>query len=346
MNRIVENLNNVARQLSLLATQSKVRVAFYTVQSRFHCQYEPKLVEIDGVEFRSVTPEELGGAGDPFDVILIGCHNSNEDRLFFELRRRARASLFVAWMWDNHHHHVNNLRTAISTDVVLVSHWFDRFPMMSQGTVLGPHLPLPTRQWSPEGLEACYPDGLPVSRRDELFGGFGAYSFTPERMAFLQGCQTTLKRHSITLVRDIGQYFERPYADRLREWVDHKVHLIAPVNRDVSCRLFEALAVGQIPIVADDMPDLDVVIPPAIQAQLPVLRFRPNSVDSALDAYREALRRFDAEGQAGVTRRQRFACDHNSVGSRLAACARMIRGYKNLVLVDSDGVLGVAVQTG
>lgn len=346
MNRIVGNLNHVAQQLSQLSGQERVRTAFYTVQRPYFCPHEPKRLEAHGVEFTFVTSEELGDTANDFDIIIIGCHNSSEDRLFFELRRRAGASLFMAWLWDNHHHHVNNLRTAISADVVLVSHWFDRFAMMSQATVLGPHLPLPTRQWSGPGIASVYPASLPVQRRDELFGGFGMYSFTPERMAFLNGCQSTLPSHAISMVRNIKDYFDRPYEDRLREWAAHKVHLIVPVNRDVSTRLFEALAVGQIPIVSDDMPDLDLVVTPDIQARLPVLRFSPNSVESALGAYREALRRFDAEGSDGIERRRRYACEQNGLPARLAAFARMIRDYRNLVLVDSHGVLGVAVQTG
>lgn len=115
-----------------------------------------------------------------------------------------------------------------------------------------------------------------------------------------------------------------------------------PIAADLSTRVFEALITGQIPLVPIDVTDLDRVVPPALQASLPIIRFQPNSSDSAAAAWREALARFDAEGAAGVTRRYLYAREHHCLTVRLARFADFLRQPGEFAL-DSDG-LGVRWQ--
>jgi len=82
---------------------------------------------------------------------------------------------------------------------------------------------------------------------------------------------------------------------------------------------------GQIPLVPDSVTDLDLVVPPGLQALLPILKYRANSLDSIDASHQEALRRFNAEGAAGVKRRYEFVRDHHSLGARLDAFARFMR---------------------
>src|SRR5262249_31398447 len=125
---------------------------------------------------------------------------------------------------------------------------------------------------------------------------------------------------------------QRSIGLRLKEWADHKVHLIVPVARDLSTRVFEALMTGQIPLVPHDVGDLDLVVPADQQAALPILRYHAGSIESAKTSLRDALARFDAEGEEGVARRHAFARDHHTLAARLAAFARFIRRTSTLSL--------------
>jgi hypothetical protein len=103
------------------------------------------------------------------------------------------------------------------------------------------------------------------------------------------------------------------------------VQLIVPINRDVSTRIFEALMTGQIPLVPDDVSDLDRVIDPQLQAALPVIRYRAGSVESAEAGWRQGVMLFDGGGAAGVRRRHEFARDRHSLAARLANFAEFLR---------------------
>ena len=90
----------------------------------------------------------------------------------------------------------------------------------------------------------------------------------------------------------------------------HKVSICLPLSGDLSQRLFDALLTGQIPIVPDDIHDLDHIIPAALQAELPVIRFAKYTAAAVAEAHAKALRAFDRDGEAGILRRHRFALGH------------------------------------
>lgn len=340
MSRILRNLNHIVDCLTVARAKSKLRIAFYSTERSFFCPDEEVRIEEPGflIEFKESLEELLSTQG-AYDVLMLACHNAWEDRIIWEARRRGVADLYVAWLWDNHHHPANNMRMAAAADLVLVSHWFDRGVVISQASVIGPHVPPPSRQWSPAAITRHYPSGLPLDRNDGLFGGFGLYSFTP-RTRFLQACQAALPGHRISLIRDLRSYFARPYSDRLAEWMGHKVQLLAPVNRDVSTRLFESLITGQIPLIPEDCPDLDLVVPPTVRDELPIIRYVPGSVDSVVEAHRAAIRSFDEEGQAGIERRSAYVMNNHSVGHRLRRIARLIKGFQRVTLGDDAGAFG------
>jgi hypothetical protein len=228
------------------------------------------------------------------------------------------------WFWDNHHHQHINLRIAMLTDLVFVSHWHERQYLNLPAALAAAHVPAYSRQWSPGAIARHYPAGLPTERRNGLFGGFGRYSWAHERNSLIEALAAACPEHSLTLGK-VDAYFQISAAERLRTWVEHKVQLIVPINRDVSTRIFEALMTGQIPLVPDDVPDFDRVINPPIQAALPILRYQAGNVESAKAVCRQGIMLFDRDGAAGVRRRHEFARDRHSLAARLADFAEFVR---------------------
>jgi hypothetical protein len=112
-----------------------------------------------------------------------------------------------------------------------------------------------------------------------------------------------------------------------------------PTSRfsDLSSRVFEALMTGQIPLVPNNVPDLDRVVPPDLQQSLLILRWRYGSTESAQAAWRDGVARFDSEGAVGVARRHAFARDHHSLTARLQAFAALVRKPVQIALQIDGG---------
>ena len=340
VDRITSLLQDVRTSLDRLSVVRPLKAVLLARNRQRFCAHELSATTIDGIDFE-ILPDiaQAGRDRTGYDFCILCCQNHGEEAVLLGLRKKQFAKLYFAWMWDNHHHHVANLRTAMLADVVFPTHWHERHYLNHPAIVPGTHIPTHSRQWSPAAIARRYPEGLPVARKDSLFGGFGSYQWTPERNAFIQEVMTRCPNHALSLV-SVNSYFLLPEADRLSGWAEHKVHLVVPIARDVSSRIFEALTTGQIPLVPDDVPDLDHVVDPRLQRELPILRYRSGSVESVQSAWREGLRRFDVDGAAGVERRREFACDQHSLKARLSAFAAFVRRPPPIVL-ESDGRVGL-----
>ena len=74
---------------------------------------------------------------------------------------------------------------------------------------------------------------------------------------------------------------------------------------------------GQIPLVPFNLNGFDRLISPALQAELPVVRFDPFDIASVEPAWRTATALFDRAGPAGALRRHRFAADNHLMKHRV-----------------------------
>ena len=90
-----------------------------------------------------------------------------------------------------------------------------------------------------------------------------------------------------------------------------------PLVNDLSNRFFDALAAGQVPIVASDILDLDRVIPPDLQTSLPIIRLQDYTVAALRDAHGRAISAFDSEGNEGAERRYRFVLRNHMLANRI-----------------------------
>lgn len=116
---------------------------------------------------------------------------------------------------------------------------------------------------------------------------------------------------------DPTRYFSLAAEDRWRDWAEYKVGLILPYHFDLPIRFFDSLLTGQVPIVPTWCRDFDHVIPPHVQQSLPVVRLAEASVEAIRAAWREALTRYDADGDQGAQRRHLFALEHHHLANRL-----------------------------
>jgi hypothetical protein len=124
---------------------------------------------------------------------------------------------------------------------------------------------------------------------------------------------------------DRTAYFGLEREERFADWASRKVSLIAPVRRDLSMRVFDALLAGQTLVMPADVPDLDVVIPPERQRELGIMRYASFDPAAIGDAYRRALAAFDAGGPEGTRRRHDFVRESHMVEHRVRAIVESLK---------------------
>jgi hypothetical protein len=116
---------------------------------------------------------------------------------------------------------------------------------------------------------------------------------------------------------DRRPYFSQERSDRLKEWLNYKVSLVLPIDRDVSTRLFDALYAGQTILAPRALDDLDEIIPPLDQAALGIFRLEEMTLAAVREAHAQAEAFFDEAGFAGAMARHAYAKERHMLVHRL-----------------------------
>lgn len=235
----------------------------------------------------------------------------------------------VIWLIDHHHEFEQSLRLAFEFDFYVHAHPTRVDYLRSAARNCLGLLPCCFGQWEPLDVEEFAAKYMVGPRVDALYGGFRGYNDAFSREAFLRTAIERIPGNNLFIIpydepNESHRYFSKTGEEQFEEWCRHKTSAVLAVNEDVPIRLFDALATGQIPIISDDVQSLEVIVPPADQLALPVLRYRAGDVDDLGRAHREAVRLFNAGGEAGAWRRHRYAVAQHSYVARLRTLAEML----------------------
>ncbi len=245
------------------------------------------------------------------DLVILLVHLYKEHEALRKLREGGFDGAVVGWFWDNHHHVFDNYAAAADLDICIPGHGFAAHYLRSHRNITAAPLPLCVTQWTASEAKRFFERYGGARRTDALYGGFVRYAFANKRNQLISSLLERGMEGVYFLEEDaLERYFGLSLADRFKAWCSHKVSICLPLSGDLSQRLFDALLTGQIPIVPDDIHDLDQVIPRELQQQLPVVRFSAYTAAAVEEAHAKAIAHFNREGEAGVLRRHRFALDH------------------------------------
>jgi hypothetical protein len=278
-----------------------------------------------------------------FDAAIVVNAATDENSTLFHLRRLDLAEIAIAWTWDNHHSPEKTLRINQLADVVVPGHKFCAGYMKMPSAVLGLHVPLGTNQWTRTDADRFFAQSAEMPRGNALHGGFVRWDMGggKKRVELVTMLRQRLPENALSLLSpaERNRYHQMSPADRWRDWSRYKAGLILPLAQDLSTRFFDSLLTGQIPIVPMSCLDLDSVIPPSLQEQLPVIRFAEETPDAIEAAWRTALARFDAEGLAGAERRHCYALQNHHIMQRLKSICAQIELIKDgrRIRIEADG---------
>ena len=349
MNSIKRRLSEIRAALGSVRDRGDLSVLLVSGRLEFFDleEFEAPLGDRIGRVAAVSHERELRRLNERFDIALV-CSSLAEGNANLAIRQRELAGLVCNWTFDNHHHEIANLRASQLADVIIPGHAFARDYLLSPFHLMGPHMPLPTSQWSRARTRRVVEETLGVPRLDALYGGFFLYKIGVERNRLLTTLAQELPNHALVLrsSNDRSSWFSRTPDERLREWTGYKVSLNVPVNQDLPIRVFDSLIAGQIPLVPERCLDLDRVVPTAIQESLPIIRFKDYTVEAVEAAWRAALARFDADGAEGVLRRHSFAREHHHLGPRLAGIVDCLAGLASQqvrLVTAPSGAFGLTV---
>ena len=335
----------VAAALREIRTREKLSILLFTSAPEYFNTsdlFDPHQGAVKSVRFAD-SEAALEACKDRFDVAVVCTHIRQEHKAQFIIRQKRLARLIVVWCWDNHHSFDANLRYNSLADLVLAGHSYCSDSLKTPHSVLGRSFCLPTSQWSRSLVSSLIVETLDL-RSDALSGGHTLYDGAA-RNEILLALKHRVPGNALLLMdgKNREPYFSLSAEARFRVWAKYKVSIAVPALHDLSMRVFDALIVGQIPIVPTSCYDLDAAIPPHIQEILPVIRIGELSPETVEAAWRVAIERFDQGGVKGVVARHEYARDHHHISSRINGIAEYIKqlSMKKTCVVMNDSGIGL-----
>lgn len=254
-------------------------------------------------------------------IIYVHILTIVEHEILARARTKAPRTVFATWYIDNHHHYLWNELVADQTDIHFPAHRYDAAYLLDHRP--GAVVPLGVIQWTREDAARHYEALTDLARDDRLQGHFGYYAIGHRRNHLTLSLARSRNDHDFRLGLAHGYHVRTP-RERFAEWRRHKLSIALPLVEDLPYRVFDALLAGQIPLVPRLVHDLDTVISPADQAQLPIIRFEDYSMSAIDHAVTEAIDRFDRGGSIAAADRHDFVCRAHMFEDRLAAMIRIV----------------------
>lgn len=290
------------------------------VLSYFSDDCENELRDLAGLDFCPVT-----GDLSTVDLIIVTAHGIDLAHFIWELRSKAPNSLVAVWLWDNHVVPLENLRTALAADFLMVSHWYAAGYLHNPCSPIAMHLPACSAQWSCREAASIFHEHKMVMRSDKLLVNYVDYPFS-WRSDLFKNLQTQCPETDVLLMepKERSRYFKKSKVERMNEWLSYKATLILPIDRDLSTRVFDGLLAGQVLVVPRMIQDFDTVIPPEMQAKLGIIRIDDFEIPTIREAAGQAVQTFNSRGDEGVYQRHQYVIENHMLINRLSSALNFL----------------------
>lgn len=255
---------------------------------------------------------------------------------YMEFYSRNPEVLFVVWDWDSQHWIQMSAMLAMNCDFYISASSENTFLLSHfNPCVIGPVF-AGVHQWSRRFIAENF-SSLLQARKNEPLGPHAFYGSYQRRNRAI----ATVTKVYPSVGFSGNEYRNKTDLENFQEWVGHKTHWIAPVLGGVPIRVYNALAVGGIPLVPSfyrNMPEV------ALLGDIPFFYEVSDLIDPvAINA--QAVARFDQEGESGLIRRVAEALDRHHIDSRcdqiLAAVEAAVTAVRSGDRSYHDGYLGL-----
>jgi hypothetical protein len=264
---------------------------------------------------------------------IIETHGADISDLLWELRIRAnKDSIISLWHYDNHIAYFNNYKSAISCDLNFLTHNIG-VPgyLTSAYSVSAAHIPQCTLQFSKQMILNERTKRKASSRVNSALLNYFDYPESPRAsiIKLLESTISDVASFSITSPTNRDRYWGKSISERYDEWANHKCTVILPLIEDLSTRVFDALATGLIPIIPENVRDLESAITVEDQQKLGIVRIKDASPENVRAGIALAIKKFDEMGDDGIMLRTNFIINTALISHRVLSMALEIESINN-----------------
>lgn len=282
-------------------------------------------------------------------VYIITAHGSDISSLLWDLRATANEnSIYCLWHFDNHVAYFDNYKAATSCDFNFISHsaGVPGYLTNAISSVVA-HIPSCCVQFGINELKSYAFDTSNNERISKGLFNYIIYDHSPRTPIIHQLSQEVgdLGEFKLMPSTDRTRYWSMNRIERIREWGKYKCSVIIPLAQDLSTRVFDALATGQIPIIPESVLDLDNAIPIHIQKGLGIIKIKDLSTNSVVNGIKKAIETFDRSGSGGIIDRVEYVLNNATPGHRVSSILNSIEliGINNQKILFGRGHNGTGL---
>lgn len=264
---------------------------------------------------------------------IITAHGSDNSKLLWELKSKAHPdSVFALWYWDNHVAYNDNYKVALATDLNFISHNLGVPGYLTNPvSAVADHVPLCCAQFGANEIRQEIATDLHNSRSNKGLFNYVVYENAPRAQMMREWERELgeLAEFKLMPSNDRTRYWNLTRHERFKEWSSYKCSIIVPLVKDLSTRVFDSLAAGQIPVVPDDVQDLDVICSRELQQQLGIVRIPSLSIQNLSEGIQRAITNFDELGISGVIARSEYVVQQGLLGHRIQHMLQILTAIAN-----------------
>ena len=278
---------------------------------------------------------------DPFckeaDVVITNANYLSTPELqkkWKEYLNPESGPIGVVWNYDNHHSFTSNIVKGSIFDIFVPAHTnYTDYLNIAKSLLVSP-TPCGLAQWTPDFVRKGFRKFGGQQRSNKLDGGFTLHNYRGAyRGALIEELSTKLEDSDVRGIPFGKQgYWRNDQFENLKTWMSYKTSVSISINNDIPIRVFDALAVGQIPLVPSWLSGFDAIIPQREQERLPIVRYFENTAEEVSRAHKQAIALFDRDGKRGAKRRRDYCLKHHTLNQRyediLDKVAQVIEAYK------------------
>jgi hypothetical protein len=316
-----------------------------------------------GVEIRN---SDLGAAAESKDLLRLSreirgaivllnsndLHRQDKMELLRKLYRSCPRTLFIAWVWDNHHMVTHSAMIGLSVDVQYPAHYdnlhiLNRFCPFGSDAQAGVTLRRTVRRstslalltyGASQGRERTWRTPLPAAchawtkaqarsfgeclasaaRPVRLSGGFIYYPQFPHRNNIVRTImKQKIGRDLRMYEQDYNYFLNQTPEERWNDWMSSKANLVVPTLSDLPIRVFDALLTGNVPLIPRNLAHAFASMDQATIRELPIIWFDYADLPDMASLVKKACNEFDSGGADGIWMRHRYALDNHMMEDRI-----------------------------
>lgn len=261
---------------------------------------------------------ELAGA-----VVLLNNNElmrSDALQLLQHLYLACPDTIFITWLFDNHHMANHGAMIGLCSDLIYPAHC-DNIQVLNRFCpyVRGP-LTAPTIAWSISAVRDLVTAGLfDLNRPVRLSGGYYHYQPFVFRNTILGRNMKPEHDWAIRFMNhdEDNAYWKRTPEHQWNEWLKSKSNLVVPTLNDLPIRFFDALLTGNVPLLPRSLQYLVEALPGEPLNAEDVVWFDYADLTDLKPLVDLACARFESGAVQGIERRHRWAIRNHMVEHRI-----------------------------